>query len=144
MIHSQQTNKQIQMFRWHEKDLTKHWRRQTDFKAILIHQATCSTSKSWPIQRPVLNALIQKLKATIHSWTWRTDNGIEHSERASQIFIIYSEIKWKNEKTRQNHNTEYWKYEKNIWCKRNECESHRQAIETLYQHEPMNSKYQLI
>ena len=93
MIHNQQANKRIQMFRRYKENLTKHWRRQIDFKAILIHQMACSTPKDWPIQRPLLNAPIQELKSDLYQKLWRTYNGIEHTERSSQIFSFYFEIK---------------------------------------------------
>ena len=81
------------MFWWYEKNLTKYWRRQADFKTLLIHQATCSTSKNWPIQKPILNTPLQKLNTAVHSLIWNTDNGIKHSKRSCQIFITYFEIK---------------------------------------------------
>lgn len=139
MIHNQQTNKRIQMFWWYEKNLTKHWRRKIDFKTFLIHQATCSTSKNWPIQKPILNTPLQKLNTAVHSLIWNTDNGIEHSKRSSQIFIFYFEIiKCKNLLIYCEHESQILiKIIFLIWCIVNErysskIENQSMRMETKY------------
>lgn len=79
----------------------------------------CSTPKDWPTQRQILHRFILwKLKRKSACNVWNADYGIEHTERASQIFSFYFEIKmWirpSREKIVEHREDSYSRYTKRM------------------------------